>query len=101
MRDFTRRLFQHCPMLVKFQSKVEEFNRAIQQLHFESMELEKAFSDNQAASRGGARNAATVKREKDEHERNLAAVAKKRENVEKEMRVPPLFACIQLKGTRK
>jgi 8-oxo-dGTP pyrophosphatase MutT (NUDIX family) len=24
MRDFTRRLFQHCPMLVKFQSKVDE-----------------------------------------------------------------------------
>jgi 8-oxo-dGTP pyrophosphatase MutT (NUDIX family) len=31
MRDFTRRLFQHCPMLVKFQSKVEEYLKGFSQ----------------------------------------------------------------------
>lgn len=31
MRDFTRRLFQHCPMLVSFQSKVEEYLKGFSQ----------------------------------------------------------------------
>ena len=31
MRDFTRRLFLHCPMLVRFQSKVEEHLKGFQQ----------------------------------------------------------------------
>ena len=31
MRDFTRRLFLHCPMLVSFQSKVEEYLKGFSQ----------------------------------------------------------------------
>jgi len=31
MRDFTRRLFQHCPMLVSFEGKVEEYIKGFSQ----------------------------------------------------------------------